>query len=286
MRKKLLYVAPHLSTGGLPQYLYKQITHFKDEFEIEVVEVHNMGGETYVVQKNRIRSIVPVHTLGENKSEILNVIKQFKPDIIHFQEIPEYDIAPNILDTIFAKNRSYFILTTTHGSKTDPTTISYHPDRYVLASEWSRRKFEVTGIETDVWEYPIYDIRSENGLTKENAQKQLGLDPTWKHVLNVGLFTEGKNQGEIFAMARQLEKYKIKFHFVGNQAGNFQSYWKPLMDFKPEQCVVWGERSDTDLFYAACDLFYFSSKLELNPLSVKEALSYDMPCIVTFPPNL
>ncbi len=32
-------------------------------------------------------------------------------------------------------------------------------------------------------------------------------------------------------------------------------------------------------FYAACDLFYFSSTLELNPLSIKEALSYKLPCI-------
>lgn len=279
MRKKLLYVAPHLSTGGLPQYLYKQICHFKDEFEIEVVEIHNSGGEVYVVQKNRIRSVVPLHTLGEDKSEILNVIKKFKPDIIHFQEIPQYDIASNILDKIFTKERAYYIVATTHGSRTQPEYITYHPDRYVLVSEWSRRKFEQTNVETTLWEYPIYDIRTESGLEKSTAMFQLGLDPTWKHVLNVGLFTEGKNQGEIFAIARQLEKYKIKFHFVGNQAMNFENYWGPLMRNKPDNCIVWGERDDTDVFYAACDLFYFSSKLELNPLSIKEALSYELPCI-------
>jgi hypothetical protein len=42
---------------------------------------------------------------------------------------------------------------------------------------------------------------------------------------------------------------------------------------------VWGERDDVDTFYSACDMFYFSSKLELNPLSIKEALSYKLPCI-------
>jgi hypothetical protein len=31
--KKLLYVAPHLSTGGLPQYLTKKIELLKDELE-------------------------------------------------------------------------------------------------------------------------------------------------------------------------------------------------------------------------------------------------------------
>jgi hypothetical protein len=32
--EKLLYVAPHLSTGGLPQYLTKKIELLKNDFEI------------------------------------------------------------------------------------------------------------------------------------------------------------------------------------------------------------------------------------------------------------
>ena len=51
------------------------------------------------------------------------------------------------------------------------------------------------------------------------------------------------------------------------------------MKHKPENCVIWGERDDVDTFYAASDMFYFSSKLELNPLSIKEALSYKLPSI-------
>ena len=72
-RKKLLYVCPHLSTGGQPQYAYKQIKHFIDEFDIEVVEINNSGGNAFVVQKNRIKSLVEVHTLGEDKSEIIDI---------------------------------------------------------------------------------------------------------------------------------------------------------------------------------------------------------------------
>jgi predicted O-methyltransferase YrrM len=274
-KKKLLYVAPHLSTGGQPQYLYKQVKEFIKDFDIEVVEINNSGGTAFVVQKNRIKSLVTVHTLGDDKSEILNVINQFKPDIIHFQEIPQFDLAPFILDQIFTKDRNYFIVASTHGSLTNPSEIIYHPDRYVLVSEWSRQRFIETEVETDLWEYPIEDYVFD----REAAQKELGLDPNWKHVLNVGLFAPGKNQGEIFAIARQLEKYKIKFHFVGNQAGNFEDYWRPLMNYKPDNCIVWGERTDVDTFYAACDMFYFASKIELNPLSVKEALSYKLPSI-------
>ena len=274
-KKKLLYVCPHLSTGGQPQYTYKQVKHFINEFEIEIVEINNSGGDAFVVQKNRIKSLVPIHTLGDNKSQIVDIINVFQPDIIHFQEIPQFDLATNILDRIFSDKRKYFIVASTHGSLTNPSEISYHPDRYVLVSEWSRQKFIDTGVETDVWEYPI----EEYEFDKSAAQKELGLDPTWKHILNVGLFAPGKNQAEIFAIARQLEKYKIKFHFVGNQAGNFEHYWGPLMKFVPDNCIIWGERNDVDTFYSACDMFYFSSKLELNPLSVKEALSYKLPSI-------
>lgn len=276
-KKKLLYVCPHLSTGGQPQYTYKQIKHFINDFQIEVVEINNSGGDAFVVQKNRIKSLATVHTLAEDKSKIIDIIEGFKPDIIHFQEIPQFDLPLFVLDQIFKKDRNYFIVATTHGSFTNPSEILYHPDRYVLVSEWSKKKFEEAnlGVELDLWEYPIEEYEFDRVQAKTN----LGLDPNWKHVLMVGLFSPGKNQGEIFSIARQLEKYKIKFHFVGNQAMNYETYWSPLMKHKPENCVVWGERDDVDNFYAACDLFYFSSILELNPLSVKEALSYKMPSI-------
>jgi hypothetical protein len=39
---------------------------------------------------------------------------------------------------------------------------------------------------------------------------------------------------------------------------------------------MWGERSDVDVFMSCMDLFLFPSYKELNPLSVKEALSWNM----------
>ena len=274
-KQKLLYIASHLSTGGMPQYLLKQIQIFKDEFDIEVVEVNNHSGDAFVVQKNQIADLCKLYTLGDNKSELVDIIKSTQPNIIHFTEIPEHFLAHNILDTIFDNSRNYYIVASTHGSHTNPNEIKYQPDRYVLVSEWSRRKFEHLGIDTQVWDYPIETIKYD----KVEFKTELGFESDWKHVLMVGLFTEGKNQGEIFNVARLLEKYKIKFHFIGNQAMNFESYWGPLMKHKPDNCIIWGERSDVDKFYKASDMFYFSSKLELNPLSIKEALGYGLPSI-------
>ena len=94
-------------------------------------------------------------------------------------------------------------------------------------------------------------------------------------ILNVGLFTPGKNQGELFEIARK--NPDNDYHFIGNQAPNFRDYWEPLMKNKPDNCIIWGERTDVDMFYQAADEFYFTSKFELNPLVIKEALSWRLP---------
>jgi hypothetical protein len=136
--------------------------------------------------------------------------------------------------------------------------------------------FKDLGVPMDLIEYPI-DIKIPN---KEWAQEQLMLDPEWKHVINIGLFTSGKNQGYAFEIARLLQEHKIMFHFIGNQASNFINYWQPIMETKPDNCVVWGERNDVDTFIQACDVHLFSSILELNPLSIKESLEYEKPTMI------
>jgi len=69
------------------------------------------------------------------------------------------------------------------------------------------------------------------------------------------------------------------FHFVGNQAGNFQDYWQPLMENLPPNVKVWGERSDIDMFMKTADIFMFNSTWECNPLVLREAISYGLPII-------
>jgi len=278
--KKLLYVTPHLSTGGLPQYLLKKIEHFKNEFEIFIVEYSDLS-PVYVVQKNKIKDIIPPErffTLGEDKFKLLSIIDNCSPDIIHFEEIPETFVEKRIIRQLINKqDRGYFIVTTTHSSHTDPTTLLSHPDKFILVSEWSKQKFEsAVDIPCGIWEYPIEDLTPE----KDKYKAELGFDPNFKHVINIGLFTPGKNQKEVFEVAEQLLDKPIKFHFIGNQAPNFETYWGPLMEEKPENCIIWGERNDVSKFLQAADLFYFSSVLELNPLVVKESLSYKLPILM------
>lgn len=278
--KKILFVTPHLSTGGLPQYLLKKIESFNKDHEIYCIEYANLSDE-FVVQKNKIKNILQdrLISLGENKEQILEFINLISPDVVHFEEIPDTFVARHILNIIYSNSRNFNIVVTTHSSNTQPSELCYLADKFVLVSEWSKSVFDSHfkgEIPCEIWEYPI----EEKVINKSEAKQKLGFEPDYVHVLNVGLFTAGKNQGELFHLASLLTRFKIKFHFVGNQALNFERYWKPIMKVKPENCVVHGEREDVDLFYEAADAFYFTSNFELNPLVVKEALSYKLPTFI------
>lgn len=276
--KKILIITPHLSTGGQPQYLLKKIEKLKHIYDFYVIEWENITGGVLVVQRNQIEKLLghKFVSLGSDKMEVLKFINLFSPNVIHFEEIPETFISNGILDLIYNPNRQYYIVSTTHSSFTEPKEIRYSADKYVLVSEWSKNVFDSYykgEIPCDVWEYPIEKITYD----KTEAKKSIGFDPDFKHVLHVGLFTPGKNQKHIIDLAKLLLDYKIKFHFVGNQAINFESYWKPLRDNWPENCIWHDERSDVEKFYMASDLFYFPSNYELSPLALKEAISYGLP---------
>ena len=108
--KKLLYIAPHLSTGGLPQYLVKKIELLKGEFEIYVVEYSNHTGGVLVVQRDKILNLVESNKffeLGEDKTELIHVINQIQPDIIHLEEIPEYFMDFDLAKEIYRTDRPY-----------------------------------------------------------------------------------------------------------------------------------------------------------------------------------
>jgi hypothetical protein len=276
--KKLLLITPHLSTGGCPQVVLKKIELLKDEYIIKCIEWQCLAW-IYVVQRNKIIDLLGnnFHSLGDDKeSELFDIIEDFQPDFISMEEFPEFFMPDETTKRLYNNDRRYSIFETTHNSTFNPKDKRFFPDKFLFVCAFNALKYTIYDIPFEVIEYPI-DSREKPQL---ESQSQLGLESDWKHVVNVGLFTPGKNQGYAFDMAKKLSKYKIKFHFVGNQAVNFEHYWGPLMKNKPDNCVVWGERSDVPTFLQASDLFLFTSIYELNPISIKEALEYDMPLML------
>lgn len=297
-RRRILYVAPHLSTGGMPEVLRKRIELLKNDFEIFVVEFTCYGH--YDVQRNKIRDLVGedhFFTLGKlsepmpqhimNRMELIDLINQIKPAVVHMEEVPEmfgYNGFPDeVAQLLYKEDRDYVIFETSHDSSFDPNVYKrWFPDRFLFISPWHLKVYKDIDVPQEVIEYPIEIKQRPN---REEALGELGLDPSYKHVLNVGLFTPRKNQAEIFDLAKHLIDEKVQFHFVGNQAGNFEFYWKPLIENAPPNCKMWGEQRDVDKFYRAMDLFIFASlgqqgDKETNPIVLKEALGWQMPILM------
>ena len=276
--KTLLILTPHMSTGGCPQVVSKKVELLKDYYNVIVVE-WEMIAWTFVVQRNKVIDMIgdKFISLSENKEyDLFNIIEDNNVDYIMIEEFSETFMSNHIMKRLYSKNRQYKIFETTHCSYTDPNWKRFFPDKFIFVSPHSLEVFKDLGVPMELIEYPI-DVKTAN---KELAQKQLMLDPEWKHIINIGLFTSGKNQGYAFEIARLLQEHKIMFHFIGNQASNFINYWQPIMNTKPNNCVVWGERNDVDTFIQACDVHLFTSRLELNPLSIKESLEYSKPTMI------
>lgn len=283
--KKVVFIAPHLSTGGMPQYLVKQIELIKDDCEVYCIEWGNVTGGVLVVQRNKVVNLLGdrLITLGENKHELFDVINKLQPDIIHLQEIPELFMESSVADKLYSQDRKYVLIETSHDSGYNTDNKVYLPDKFLMVSNYQKNAYKKFDIPCDVVEYPIENkVRTK---TREQALRELGLDPNLKHVINVGLFTPRKNQAEIVEYARVLQNYPIQFHFIGNQADNFRHYWEPLMKNFPPNCKWWNERSDVDSFYEAADLFLFTSRghatdMETMPLVIRESLGWKVPSLI------
>ncbi len=292
---KVLYFAPHLSTGGMPAYLLKRIesiSKFYPDVELYVVEFC-LYASNYVVQRNKIKQLVPDNRFWslnnldnhteENSMKLIEILKTNSIDIVHIDEIPEgFDsfnkISKNVLNALFDNSRTWRVVETCHNIWFDPKNLSFLPDGFAFCTPF-HEKIQFKDIKTlkQVFEFPI-ENKLRTGFEQLKAQEKLGLELGKVHVLNVGLWTQGKNQGEGVEIARLLEKTRphIQFHFVGNQASNFEKYWGPIMKNLPSNVKVWGEREDIDEFMKASDILMFNSTWECNPIVLREAASYGL----------
>lgn len=284
--KKLLYIAPHLSTGGLPQYLTKKIELLNDTYDIYVVEYDDITGGVLVIQKNKIKNLIGDKLItipfGSDKNILIDKINEIQPDIIHLEELPEYFMSDEIAKKIYTHDRNYKIFETCHDSSFNTNNKRFSPDKFILVSNYQVKMLNDLNIDSEVVEYPI---EYRNRPDRDETLLKLGLDPNYKHVLHVGLFTPRKNQKEFFEYAKKFIGQKVQFHSIGSMADNFKYYWEPLLNDKPENIIIHGEKSNVDDFYSSMDLFLFTSKGTVNdketmPLVIREAISWNIPTLI------
>ena len=272
---RIIYVTPHLSTGGMPEYLRRKVELMKEDNDVWVVEKHFESA--YRSIRDKIENIIGdrLINIGTNHSKLLELINDIEPDVVHFEELSDYHFAEPLLEQIYKKDRKYKIFDTLHDSSIDDREKRFIPDKMIVVSPWQIKNFLGLNIPIEIIEHEIIaGERNRSGLLK------LGLDTNKKHVVQVGLFSRRKNQSETFQLARLMPD--VMFHFIGNQTDNYSDYWKPLLQNKPDNCIIWGERSDADTFYSCMDAVIFPSKgdygdRETNPLVIRESIAWKIP---------
>jgi autotransporter strand-loop-strand O-heptosyltransferase len=252
----------------MPAFVLKSIQTLYKTFDIEVVE-YQCHSLDYVVQRNAIKELVPFHTLHEDKMALFNIIAKFNPDIVHIHE-PAERFNRDMISELYREDRTYRIVETCHDvSFNHDKEKIFHPDAYYFCTPYHLETFANSPSYKEVIEFPIDDKTKDLYLNPFDTSKI--------NVVNVGLWTPGKNQAEGLDIARKYPN--MQFHFIGNQAINFKHYWEPLMKDIPSNVTIWGEKSNVEMYMRWADIFMFNSTWECNPLVLREAISFGKPII-------
>jgi len=290
--KKIVFLAPHLSTGGSPAYLLWLINKRKSQgYDVKVVEYCYYGD--YVVQRNRIIDLVGVQNflsfgrLGqsdeqydEKSQKLIDFIKDYNPDEIHLNELAEIfslkKLTDDIKNFLYDENRSFKILETCHTSEFNFDDKKLIPDAFHFCSSFHKNlcTLNVPSKLVDM------KVGKKAKPDRTSSLIKLGLNPNYYHVLNVALFHSNKNQKFLYEIASQLKDQDVQFHFIGNTCFYNDCGLTEEMKALPN-CVVYDERDNVGDYMAAMDLFVLPSHKELNPISIKEALSWNMPCFIS-----
>jgi autotransporter strand-loop-strand O-heptosyltransferase len=298
--KVILFIAPHLSTGGMPEFLLERVRALAKYkfFNAHVLEYCKYSN-AYTVQRDKIIETVgpnrfhEIALLGEMEAserggKMIELIKGINPDIIHIEECPEAFDSFNTMDYptqkwIYDNNRHWKIVETCHNIWFRPKgNKKFYPNAFATVSpEHTKNTFAFSPSIRDEIQFPI-KVNKKSESIRRSFLNDLGFNPDsgQYHIINVGLWTSGKNQGELIEWARVINKEYpgiYQFHFIGNQAENFNDYWGPLMENLPDNISIHGERNDVDSFYHIADLVSFNSKIECNPLAIRQSIGWDIP---------
>ena len=260
----ILFLTPHLSTGGMPEFLRLRIESLKDNNNIFVIE-YNFYSDQFIVQREKIKTLLGenlINISGLTNTEKLFIIKNTlvneNIDIIHIEDNPEtFDgtkIPLDILSFIYKNDRKWRVVETTHNIWFNQRIKTINPDGYAFCTQYHiENNFNQSNIPYSLIEYPILD--------KITSNTNNPFDPTKINILSVGLWSSGKNHGNTIELARRYLEINpnVVFNIVGNFAENFRDYWGDIIPNIPENCVIWGERNDVEDFYQNCDLFLFNS---------------------------
>ena len=163
-KMKILYLAPHLSTGGMPSFLLKRIKEIKNYYndvELYVVE-YEFYGSLYVVQRNQIIDLIGKDNFFElsDKNKLIDILKSKNIDIVHIDENFESLNgvgSTNLPQELYSNDRTWRVIETSHNiwfnANSDKTLI---PEGYIFCSPWhEKNNFDKIETEKTTIQFPL-----------------------------------------------------------------------------------------------------------------------------------
>ena len=163
-------------------------------------------------------------------------------------------------------------------SKYTDALITINEEDYEAAKKMKAKNvFKINGIGIDDEKFNVEDF------DKIQFRKELGLIETDKVILTISEINENKNYITMLEAIKLLSKQDEKIKFISCGTGvwdeKIKSYAKKLGI--ESNCFFLGYRKDVPKILQISDVFIHASYREGLTLSVIEAMSYGLPCVVS-----
>lgn len=307
---KILHIIVGLDTGGAELMLERLICHSSFELstpkvEHEVISLTNLG-----VVGNRLRSRgVKVTCLGWGKNLkplfgfflLRRAIKKTRPNIIHtwmyhadfFGTLAAKSLGiDNIVWCVRSTNIETGSRVTLLIRKLNALLSRFAPSKIIYAAEKSRIVHEAKGYNKKIGEVIPngYDLEryKPSSLSRKRLRKYLNIEEDSVVLVSVGRFHPVKNHELLIkAFNKLFEEYGDELRDVvcilaGRGLDSRNKELRGMLHRVPiDTFRLLGEYSDSEVLYAASDIFCLHSVSEGFPNVLAEAMATAIPCVTT-----
>jgi glycosyltransferase involved in cell wall biosynthesis len=317
---KILYIIPSLRKGGAERLILdivNQIINQKD-FEVRLVIFRNEH-EYDISGLNDLIRIIPssvqlslTKKWKVNVSELQNFIVEFKPDIIHthlfeaelvsrFCEYPKARWFSHLHDNMIQLNhlskssitkgkitnwyeKQVLFKRYKKNGVTHFIAISKHTESYIRSVQ---SKYPVTllhnAIDVKRFQKPADFQKSTSNLSLEpqTSASNLNTQPLTLNLINIGSFTENKNQQFLMDVIKKLKYkgYRVNFYFLGQGEYLFKVKNKAFELGVQDQCQFLGSVENVEEFLWKSDVYVHAAKSEALGLTLLEAMAAGLPVV-------
>ncbi len=303
-RKKILYIITLAEAGGAQKYVFDLAKNLdKNKYEVAVAShgkntdwlFKNLEAEKiqYYQLKNLRRKISPIQDILAI-SEIKNLIKSFKPDVIHLNSSKA-----GVIGSLASKKSNAIIVYTAHGFVFNEPMSQIKRNIYLSAERFSSKykntiisisNFDYnTGIKNNIAPKEKFttiqngiDINDFQFLSKNDARKQLGLSEKEIVIGTIANYYKTKSLNRIIDAASLITKQhkNAKFLLIGDGPEK-EKLTKKIEELGLLNNFFLGSMENAWSTLKAFDIFVLPSAKEGMPYTILEAMLAEVPIIAT-----